>query len=164
MGIFKTIEMDIKGLGIIFYSEDSVKHIKQGDNYLKNNYWDDIDVLEHIFDGSIVGFCTGSPGQYILEVTICSKEELCISGYDYVMKLGIQVSQNKIYFKDLYDLMDWDNDCADEYTFKIENGFYEVNILSNLPKTKINMFFIRSEKMPQLHYSAIPTLWNEEDL
>ena len=58
-----TIEMDIVGLGMILYSPKSAQHIKEGDDYLQSNYWDPAKVEQHCLDGTIVGFCTGSPGR-----------------------------------------------------------------------------------------------------
>ena len=57
------INLKIVGLGIIFYSPYAVKSIREGELHLMRHYNEPQDVLEHIYKGSIVGFCTGSPGK-----------------------------------------------------------------------------------------------------
>ena len=62
----KEITLTISGLGIIFYSPQSVEHIPEGANYLRSNYLNAEQVQAHIQAGSIVGFGTCSPGTFTM--------------------------------------------------------------------------------------------------
>lgn len=45
------INLEIVGLGIIFYSPYAVKSIREGEPYLMRHYNEPQDVLEHIYKG-----------------------------------------------------------------------------------------------------------------
>lgn len=64
----KQFQLDIEGLGIIFYSPHAVKHIEEEEDYLGEHYWMPEDVLKHIYEGSIVGVATGTPGIFHLNI------------------------------------------------------------------------------------------------
>lgn len=51
----KVIELDISGLGIIFYSESSTRQINDGEDYFSKSYSMPQQVARHVKEGSIVG-------------------------------------------------------------------------------------------------------------
>ena len=101
------INLKIVGLGIIFYSPYAVKSIREGEPYLMRHYNEPQDVLEHIYKGSIVGFCTGSPGKYVLNIFQNEKPKIEKLNPDYAIKLCIKVEDGEIFFRDLYALLRW---------------------------------------------------------
>jgi len=71
-------------------------------------------VSEHVNSGTIVGLGTGSPGTYILKIRSGYPNEAILDSSDYVLRLGIKVNEGTVYFRDLYDLMEWTNKCPNE--------------------------------------------------
>ena len=61
-------KINIAGLGIIFYSPQAVKHIEIGEDYLGEHYSKPVDVIKHVYEGSIVGIATGTPGNFYLNI------------------------------------------------------------------------------------------------
>lgn len=162
--------MDIEGLGIIFYSLSSVKEIEDGEDYLSEHYIEPEDVLNHIYNGTLVGFGTGSPGRFQLNLFVGPAPLLEESNPDFSLKLGIQVSDNKIYLNDLYVLMYWEKDHFNVPFLELESGSYEVAVDSWRPSSgyigdnqKINMYFTKVDRLPKLKYNGVPTLYNFED-
>lgn len=163
----KEIILEITGTGIIMYSDFAVKDIPENYDYLSNNYFEINQVLNHIYNGSIVGFSTGSPGIFILNIKkgYPSSEEIC--NYDYKIRLGIQIKDNKITFRDLFDLVFWEKECDIEQSIYLENGFYHITICTNIPKStiigdnqNIQIYFNSLNEMPKLKYNGIPYLFD----
>lgn len=158
----KKIILDIEGLGIILYSDFAVKDIEDDEDYLSENYDTPQQVAEHVNKGTIVGFCTGSPGTYILDIHkgYPSEQEIRIS--DLKLQLGIEVRDNRICFKDLYDLMEWDSESDAEFV-EVENGYYLVTLCGNVPTSGIvgdeqfiNVYLTKVQTMPKVHYEGVP--------
>jgi hypothetical protein len=163
----KDIKLDITGLGIILYSEQAVAHISEDEDYFSTNYQTSEQVLKHVYNGTIVGIGTRSPGKYILKIRYGYPEEDVLDLADYVLILGIHVIGEKVFARDLYDLMEWTSECPVEQTFELEEGYYQLTIHSNLPNSKrrgdnqvIFVYFNKVDKMPKLKYRGVPTLWN----
>ena len=138
------INLEIVGLGIIFYSPYAVKSIREGEPYLMRHYNEPQDVLEHIYKGSIVGFCTGSPGKYVLNIFQNEKPKIEKLNPDYAIKLCIKVEDGEIFFR-------------------------EVIVCSWLPQSgkrgdnqQINIYFIAKSELPKLRYIGVPFLGDEE--
>lgn len=163
----RDIELDITGLGIIMYAREAVEHIKEDEDYFSTNYQAPEQVLKHIYEGSIVGFSTMSPGQYVLKIRYGYPKEEVLDVADYSLRLGIHVTEGKVFFRDLFDLMEWTNECPEEQTINLEDGYYHVTLHSNLPDSKrrgdnqiIFIYFNKLDKMPVLKYKGVPTLYN----
>lgn len=163
-------QIEIMGLGIIFYSPHAVKHIQIGSRYLIEHYNKPQDVVSHIYEGSIVGFCTGSSGIYNINIYENTYPEIEKINPDYALKLCIQVTENIVYFRDLYVLLRWEKEDENDLKINIENGFYEVVVCSWLPESSIRgdnqlieIYFIKKEKLPQLYYLGVPFLGSYED-
>lgn len=155
----------IEGLGIIFYSPQSVKHIEEGDNYLGEHYSKPEDVIRHIYEGTIVGIATGTPGVFNLDIYKNTQPDIEKIDPDYALKLCLKVTDNTVYFRDLYVLLNWETEGEAEIKLDIENGYYEVIVCSWFPKSgirgdnqKIAMYFNKTEALPKLHYEGVPSL------
>jgi len=125
---FYKIKLDLVGLGIIFYSLKSVEHIKEGERFLMTKYNDAEDVLKYIYNGTLVGFCTCSPGRYILNIHVDDSPLTYITGPDFSLKLCIRVTDNRVFFDDLYALLSWQRDQSEVDSIEIENGIYKVTV------------------------------------
>lgn len=164
MDFREEISLEIDGLGIIIYSPHAVKHIEEDADYLTTNYLTAEQVAAHVNNGTIVGFATGSPGMYILKFRSGYPEENLLDSSDFVLRLGIQVSDESVYFRDLYDLMEWTFDCSDEQSLHLENGCYHITVFSDLPesgirgdKQIINIYFNKLNEFPKIKYNGVPT-------
>lgn len=158
----KQIILRIQGLGIILYSDFAVKDIDDEEDYLSESYDNPQQVAEHVNNGTIVGFCTGSPGTYILDIKegYPSEQEMRIS--DLKLQLGIEVRDKRICFKDLYELMEWDSN-RDVNFINVENGYYLITLCGNTPASGIvgddqliNIYLTKMESMPELNFTGVP--------
>lgn len=161
----KQFQISISGLGIIFYSPQSVKHIEEGEDYLGEHYSIPQDVIKHIYEGSIVGIATGTPGDFYLNIYQSIQPDIENIAPDYALKLCLKVTDNVVYFRDLYVLLSWEKESETDIQLNIENGYYEVIVCSWLPKSgirgknqQIDMYFNKTETLPELHYEGVPAL------
>ena len=63
----KDIELCIDGMGIVFFSPKTTKDIPEGIDFFNQEYSAPADVSAHLKKGDVVGFCTGSGGDFILK-------------------------------------------------------------------------------------------------
>ncbi|WP_145409956.1 hypothetical protein [Paenibacillus xylanexedens] len=161
----KNINLEIDGLGIILYSPFSVAHIKEEEDYLTQNYMSAEQVADHVNRGTIVGFSTGSPGNYILRLRDGYPDEKTLDESDYVLRLAIEIRDHRLCIRDLYDLMEWTTELPGEQVIDLDNGCYHITVVSNLPLSNIRgdqqeiyLYFNRLTEMPRISYSGVPTL------
>ncbi|WP_010243297.1 hypothetical protein [Acetivibrio cellulolyticus] len=157
------LKLEISGMGIIIYSDYAVSHIAEGQDYFSTNYYTGEQVLKHIYDGSIVGFCTSSPGTFILKIRSGYPSETELECSDYRMRLGICVKGNNVRFNDLFALMDWNADNTDIATVELEDGYYHITLVGSAPKSgvlgdnqEIYVYFNKLDTMPKLKYNGVP--------
>lgn len=161
----KDILLEIDGLGVIMYSPDAVSFIQENEDYLTTKYLTAKQVSEHVNAGTIIGLGTGSPGTYILKIRSGYPDEAILDSSDYVLRLGIKVNEGTVYFRDLYDLMEWTSECPNDQSIQLEDGNYHVTVYSNLPQSKIrgdgqeiHIFFKQLDAFPAIKYNGVPTL------
>lgn len=165
MNIECSIDLAVTGLGIILYSPHAVQHIPDRTDYLSTSYMTPEQVVPHILTGSIVGFCTGSPGSYTLKLLRGYPDPKLMDSYRHVIRLGIEVRGGNVCFRDLYDLMEWSASCPSEQTVALDDGFYHLTVCTNLPESgiagdnqRISIWFNNLNSMPLLRYNGIPML------
>lgn len=161
----KQIRLYVAGMGIIFHSPESVSHIKEGEDYLSSNYTTEKQVQSHIQKGSIVGFCTSSPGTYVLRFHDGYPEEDVLQKAEFKLRLGLHCIGGIVCVRDLFELLDWQDDCSESQKVTLEDGYYHVTLISNLPDSgmlgddqKIDVFLQKLESFPPLSTKGIPTL------
>lgn len=91
MFLNKELILDIYGLGIIMYSDFATTHIIEGEDYFSKNYQTPQQVVNHIIQGSIVGFCTSSSGRYILKFRSGYPLESDLNSAEFKLRLGIDI-------------------------------------------------------------------------
>jgi hypothetical protein len=161
----KEMTLNVSGLGIVFHSPQAARHIADGTDYFSLNYTTEEQVQSHIQNGSIVGFCTGSPGTYILKFHIGYPNESFLQHSEFKLRLGIECSGGLVCFRDLYELMDWRADCPLIHTLELADGFYHVTMCSDRPASgllgdnqEIRMYFASINEFPKLAREGVPTL------
>lgn len=157
--------MQITGVGIIFYSPQSVSHIAEGENYLEEHYMKPEDVIQHTYAGSIVGVCTGTPGDFNLNIYQDVDPDIDAIDPDYALKLCLKVTDNIVHFRDLYALLDWEKEDESEVKVHMENGNYEVIVCSWIPESgilgdnqRIDLYLNQVDTLPELRYKGVPSL------
>jgi hypothetical protein len=156
----------IDGMGIVFYSDKATEHIKEGEDYLSTKYSKPEQVAEHIRRGDIVGFCTGSSGDYMLKFRSGYPNTNLMEQYPVSARLAIVVDGGKISVIDLFWLMDWSTECPSEQQIEIEDGIYHITLLTKIPETEIwgdnqiiYVYLNRLDKMPELSWQGVPQLY-----
>lgn len=159
------IPLDILGLGLILYSPKFTNEIPEGSDFLGERYWNPDDVSRMVRKGSIVGFCTGSPGIYFVKFMFGILDESMEQKYKFRISLGIEIVDEKFCVRDLYDLSKWTAKCPDEQIVEIGNGFYHLSLYSNPPQSgiigdrqEIHVYVNKEQSMPKLTWEGVPML------
>ena len=159
------IKIEIAGVGIIFYSPFAVRHIKDGEDYLESNFMKPSDVAKHVNDCLISGFGTGSPGKFIIRLFENEYPNEEINNAMVAIRLGIEIRDNLLIFRDLYELMEWDSNFPDEHSIAIENGFYKITAYTDIPPSgilgdnqTINLHFEKVPEKPKLNWLGVPDM------
>jgi hypothetical protein len=162
---FYEITLRTSGYGIVFYSPALAQHIGFGENYLEEHYESPEDVRDHIVKGTIVGFCTGSGGCYILRIHQGKPDNERITGSEHKHRLGVHSPDGIIYFRDLFDLLVWDPWCPDTQCVLVAPGYYRVTLLTNTPSSGIvgedqiiEVYLEMWDQMPELRINGVPQL------
>jgi hypothetical protein len=162
----RTITLSITGLGMIIYSPFAVSHISEGEDYLAAHYWDADAMLEHVHQGTLIGFGTGSPGTFVLKVLQDYPEESMRAEYDLQLTLGIEVRDRRVYIRDLYDLLKWTAACPAEQSLEMDSGWHQITLLSKVPASGvvgdnqiILVHFKKTSDQPAVSFTDIPQLF-----
>lgn len=163
MDLNKDLILDINGLGMIMYSDFATSHIAEGEDYFSRNYQTPQQVANHIMDGSIVGFCTSSPGRYILKLRSGYPIASDLNLAEFKLRLGIEIRDGRMCIRDLYDLMNWKKNCPSSQHIELENGFYRITLYGDVPSSGvlgdnqvIYVYLSRLDSMPELRYEGVP--------
>lgn len=102
----KDIELCIDGMGIVFFSPKTTKDIPEGIDFFNQEYSAPADVSAHLKKGDVVGFCTGSGGDFILkfwegypddrinnEYSVSARLGIRFEFYEYFMFLSVHISE-----------------------------------------------------------------------
>jgi hypothetical protein len=161
----KEMVLNISGLGIIFYSPRFVSHISEGSNYLQSIYTTERDVQSHIQKGTLVAFCTSSPGRFFLKFHSGYPDEEYIQTCAFKLRLGLHCDGGCVCFRDLYDLMRWQAACPPNQSIELEDGYYHVTLCSDVPKSgiighnqAIHIYLQKLDEFPKLAKQGIPEL------
>ena len=163
--IEKDMDLIIDGMGIVFFSPETNKEIPEGIDFFSTEYQNPEDVAAHLKKGDVVGFCTGTGGDFTLKFREgYPSEELC-SDYPVVIRLGIELKDGKLCAVDLFNLMDWTTECLDEQTILVEPGFYHLTLCTRKPDSgiwgdyqTIYVYMNKLNEMPQLAWNGVPYL------
>lgn len=165
MSAIKTFRLDIAGLGIIFYSPFSAVSISEGEDFLEKSFSDPDMVEKQAIEGRIVGVSTGTPGRFFLEIYRGYPDDADVEGYDFKLRLGVEVRNRTLCIRDLFDLLKWESRCPVEQVIELDDGFYHITLLSNEPPSGIlgedqviKVYLQQLPEMPRLRYNGVPTL------
>ncbi|MDN6886172.1 hypothetical protein QMO14_21510 [Variovorax sp. CAN2819] len=160
-----SIKLRITGMGVIFYSPFATEKIQEGEDYLSSNFENPDLVEAEALRGGIVGINLGTPGDFILNIYAGYPNEDHVTKSAYKLRAGIEVKDEIICVRDLFDLMNWSRNISERQIISLENGFYHMTFLSDEPSSGIlgddqiiSLYLQRLEEMPKLKFNGIPTL------
>ena len=141
-------EQDIRlmtdGMGIVFYSPETNRDVPEGCNFFEEEYSKPEDVARHIKKGDVVGFCTGSGGNFMLKFREGYPKEDLLAEYPVVLRLGIDIQDEKLCVIDLFWLMEWS-------TKKPDSGIWG-------DEQTIFVYLNKLNSMPELTWPGVPQL------
>lgn len=159
----KDISIYISGMGIVFHSGKIIGEIAEGEDFLSSQFTKPEDVAAHIKKGDIIGFCTGSGGDYILKFREGYPDDSVAENYPIGARLAIVIDDGRLYIRDLFDLMDWSEFC--EESIELDNGIYHITLLTARPESgiygdnqEIYVYLQKLNEMPALSWSGVPQL------
>ncbi len=134
-------------------------------DYLTSNYTTEKQVQKHIQKGDIVGFSTGSSGVFLLRIHSGYPDNEYLQHCEYKLRLGLECRGGIVCFRDLYELLDWRQDCPNEQSISLPDGYYHVTLCSNSPESgilgddqTIDVYLQPVENFPRLAKEGVPTL------
>ncbi len=164
----KDISLAIDGMGIVFYSPETNREIPEGSNFFAADYSKPEDVARHIKQGDVVGFCTGTGGDFTLKCREGYPQEELLAEYPVAIRLGIDIQDDKLCMIDLFWLMEWSADCPPEQILKINPGYYHITLCTKQPDSgiwgdhqTIYVYLNRLDSMPELAWAGVPQLYTE---
>lgn len=161
----QNIHLMIDGMGIVFYSPKTNKNIPEGCDFFNEDYSKPEDVAKHIKKGDIVGFCTGSSGNFTLKFREGYPEEKLLEEYPVAIRLGIDIQDEKLCVIDLFWLMEWSAECPLEQVVSIDSGYYHITLCTRKPDSgiwgdeqTIYVYLNKLDSMPEITWSGVPQL------
>lgn len=159
------ILLSTAGLGIFFYSPFAVAHIHEGEDYFSTSFQNPSKVADHAMKGDIATFCTGSGGDFQLVVYDGNMDDDGVQAAEFSVRLCLEVRGSEVCFRDLYDLMDWNNECPASQKLRFANGYYRITVYSSTPESGIigndQIIYLHFEKVnekPAVKWDGVPQL------
>lgn len=150
---------------MILYSPPAVAHIPDGADYLRDHFWQPADVARHVNAGQLTALATGSPGSFRLRFTFGSPDESAVRAARFKLRLALQVREQTVCVRDLYDLLDWVSECPLAQQFPAADGWYRLTVFSSPPNSGIledgQVIDVVMEPVdcpPAVHWDGVPTL------
>lgn len=163
--MIKSFELEIVGFGFIFCSPFSTSGVTEGEDYLESNFENPDQVEQQAREGKIVGVSTGTPGRFVFRVYEGYPPNEDLDSYRYKLRLGVEVRDRELQIRDLFDLMEWTDDCPSEQRIELDDGFYHITLMSNDPQSGIlgdnqciSIYLQKLNEMPELNIRGVPTL------
>ena len=164
--IYKDIKLYTDGMGIVIYSNKAMSYVNEGEDFFTKEFSTPEKVSEHIKKGDIVGFNTGTGGEYNIKIRDGYPNNDINNQFPISIRLAIDVKGNVLSFIDLYWLMEWSNYIPEEQQICIEEGIYDLTILTSKPISGIwgdnQDIYIHMNKighMPELSWDGVPYLF-----
>lgn len=159
------IEISIDGIGIVLCSAHTANSISEGEDYFNNEYATPEQVDRHIKQGDMVGFCTGSSGEFNCKFLYGYPTSDICSNYPTMIRLAIIVKGGQIQVRDLFDLTEWSRVCPNEQTIDISDGIYHLTVCTAKPKSgiigdnqDILLYLNQLDYMPNIVHNGVPQL------
>src|SRR5262249_10526469 len=120
----REIALNVAGLGMILYSPPAVALIPEGSDYLQEHFSQPADVARHVMACELTGFCTGSPGSFVVRFLDGPPAETDVQAADFKLRLGLWVRNGTICVRDEYDLLQWVPECSPKQPPYLPDGWH----------------------------------------
>ena len=164
----RDIALSIDGMGIVFFSPETNKDIPEGMDFLDEEYSEPADVARHIEKGDVVGFCTGTGGDFTLKFREGYPTDELLEEQDIAIRLGIDIQDDKLCMVDLFWLEAWSAECPPEQILTIKPGYYHITLCTKRPDSGIwgndQMIYVYLnplDAMPELKWKGVPLLFTK---
>ena len=162
----KEIRLTTDGPGIVLYSPGNMVGIPEGEDYFAKEFTSPEQVSEHIQRGDIIGFNTGSSGEYIIKSREGYPYEEVLQEYPIAIRLALDVRGGEVAVIDLSWLSEWSDIVPDEQKLKLTDGIYHVTVLTKSPASgtwgdnqDILLYFKQINEMPEMTWKGVPYLF-----
>ncbi len=163
--IYKNMKIFLDGMGLVLYSNEAMHYVKEGEDFLTNEFLLPEQAAKHIKKGDIVGFNIGTGGEFEIKIREGYPNYEISKQYPISIRLAINVKGNIISIVDFLWLLEWCNDVPEEQQIQVEEGIYHLTILTTKPYSGIwgdnqviYIFMNRLKQMPELSWNGIPQL------
>ena len=160
------LRLSTDGAGIVLYSEKAITCDEGGDYFSKEFSTPEM-VAEHISKGDIIGFNTGSSGEYDIKIRSGYPSKEMLAEYPIAIRLALDVKGEKVNIIDVLWLSEWSDVVPKEQTILLEEGIYHVTVMTKKPDSgiwgdnqEIYMFFKNIDEMPYMAWKGVPYLFN----
>lgn len=155
----KNIHLSVHGFGILMYSPFAAQRISLNQNFLEESFATPKQVLPFVQEGSLVAFQTGD-GFFHLRLRKGYPDDKL----SHMLRLAVEVRDETLCFRDLYDCYQWSPDCPSEQQVALGNGFYHVTLCSdgNFAQNEVTIFVYinQLDHMPLLDFrESLPVLF-----
>ena len=162
----KKIRLFTDGPGIVLYSPGNMTGISEGEDYFSKEFSSPGQVSGHIQRGDIIGFNTGSSGEYIIKSREGYPSEEVLQEYPIALRLVLDVRGGEVAVIDLLWLSEWSDIVPDEQKLKLTDGIYHVTVLTKRPASgtwgdnqDILLYFNQINEMPEMTWKGVPYLF-----
>lgn len=163
------MRLSIDGMGIAFYSAETMKHVAPESNFLAEEFTAPDRIAEHIRRGDITAFCTGTGGDFDLHFLSGHPSGETRKEYPISIRLGLEVRGGSVQFCDIFWLSRWNAELPQDQTTPMEDGFYEVTVCTRRPESgrwgdeqTILLYFNPADALPELTWTGVPYLFTED--
>lgn len=161
----KSISLEISGFGLIFYSPFAVSGFSEGRDYFALEFEDPYKVERRAKEGGVVALNLGTPGAFVLNVLDGYPSDEVLRNNSIRMRLGIEVRDDLLCVRDLFDLIGWESEVPFGQTLILPSGFYHMTLLTEIPPSGIRgdnqtvyLYLQQLDCMPLLKFEGVPML------
>ncbi|MEO8841482.1 MAG: hypothetical protein ABI591_11745 [Kofleriaceae bacterium] len=163
-----TLSFHIAGPGLVIYSPFAMADVASGTHFLEERFSEMEDVGAFIRAGTLAGFNMGSPGTYHLDLQLGVLDVPNIAAYPWWIRLALEVRDQTVCVRDLYDFSRWKPACPKAQTFTIPNGYYRLAVGTRPSDSEIvgddqdiMVVFEPVLELPALTWESVPFLGDE---
>lgn len=165
----RTIHISIDGPGIALFSPGVTAAIPAGSDFLSARFTQPEDIGRHVRAGDVTAFCTGSPGNFILDCREGYPDAAAEEKYPVALRLGLEVRGGEVWVTDLFWLSQFPDSCPEGQILRLDDGFYHLTVLTRKPASgywgdnqQVLLYWNPLPEMPKLAWRGAPLLLPEE--
>jgi hypothetical protein len=162
------LSFHIAGPGLVFYSPFAMANVAPGSHFLQERFTEPEDVGALVRAGRLGGINMGSPGTYHLDLQLGELNVPTVAGYLWWIRLALEVRDNTVCVRDLFDFSRWRPQCPTEQTFVVPNGFYRLRCGTRPSDSEIVgddqdiiVVFEPVKALPEVTWHSVPFLGDE---